>query len=53
MGQAGDRLQRVHGGGFTEPAPEDITRLTVPEIENQLHKINAEQSPSRISGTNA
>jgi hypothetical protein len=37
-----DVLQRIPGGGFTDPAPDDIARLARPELEAQLHKINAE-----------
>ena len=37
-----DVLQRIPGGGIVDPGPEDIGRLTVTEIETQLHKIGAE-----------
>jgi hypothetical protein len=37
-----DVLQRIPGGGIVDPGPDDIGRLTVTEIETQLHKIGAE-----------
>jgi len=37
-----DLMQRIPGGGFTDPSPEDFGRLTRPELESLLHKVNAE-----------
>jgi hypothetical protein len=35
-------MQRVPGGGFSDPPPDDIARLTRPELEAQLHKLSTE-----------
>lgn len=37
-----DLMQRIPGGGFSDPPPDDIAHLTRPELEAQLHRVNAE-----------
>jgi hypothetical protein len=37
-----DLLSRVPGGGFTDPGPDDIKRLSTVELETTVHRINAE-----------
>jgi hypothetical protein len=35
-------LQRIPGGGVVDPGPEDIARLSKQEVEQHLHRANAE-----------
>jgi hypothetical protein len=38
-----DLQERMPGGGVTDPSPEDLARLTVTELQAQLHRIKAEK----------
>jgi hypothetical protein len=37
-----DLLSRIPGGGFSDPGPEDVKRLTTVELDTVIHRINSE-----------